>query len=113
MNKENTSCKWIPGRQGTGYFKRVILQTKWFDMWILKYPREAHIPEHVDPVDGFKHYRVNIVLQKAELGGEFFSDNTIVNILDRVYFFRPDKSRHGVSRVHLGTRYVLSIGWAR
>lgn len=82
-------------------------------MWLVKYPQGSHIPTHLDPVDGFNHYRLNVILQKAELGGEFYSECVLMNLFNRVYLFRPDKSRHGVGKVHLGTRYVLSIGWAK
>jgi len=30
-----------------------------------------------------------------------------------VAFFRPDVSKHSVTKVEGGTRYVLSIGWLR
>ena len=106
---------WTRGRQGTGYFKRRLLSLRigsfGTGVFILKFPQGCDVPRHQDPVDGYSHYRLNIVLQHAERGGEFLCDKPILN-LSRFKLFRPDKSPHSVSRIEKGTRYVLSIGLA-
>ena len=106
---------WIRGRQETGYLKRPLfafrigpLRT---DAFVLKFPEGCDVPRHHDRVDGCRHYRLNVVLQHADRGGEFVCDDPILN-LSRIKFFRPDKSPHSVSRIDKGTRYVLSIGFA-
>lgn len=81
-----------------------------FDVYLLKFPQYSHIPVHTDTVDSGKHYRMNIILKHAEIGGEFITDDSIYNG-SRIKLFRPDETPHSVSRVERGTRYVLSIGW--
>lgn len=105
-----------PGRQGTGYRKLKLFSSKRIgcDMYILWYPEDSHVPMHVDPVSsGKRHYRLNIVLKNAIVGGCFTASNTIKEIPNYLYLFRPDKELHGVSRVAYGSRWVLSIGWVR
>lgn len=103
--------RWVPGRQGSGYFKFLLFAFAFplfgVDAYILKYPRSSYIKAHLDPVRG-KHYRLNIVLKKAEVGGLFYKNGAFHS--GRINFFRPDRETHGVSQVGLGTRYVLSIG---
>ena len=104
---------WIKGRQGTGYDKLPIIVTRFFDLYLLRFPQGCHVPPHVDGVDaGFAHYRMNIVLKKAKDGGEFVTNGSIIN-WSRLKLFRPDICEHSVTRVNMGTRYLLSIGWLR
>ena len=63
-------------------------------------------------VDSGKHYRLNIVLKKARLGGEFICPDAIFQ-RKRIKFFRPDISEHQVTKVVAGSRYLLSIGWVK
>jgi len=104
--------RWQPGRQGTGYLKRLLLQRAGpplpFDLYLLKYPPGTQIPEHTDPVAKGRHYRLNLVLKRGR-GGEFRCAAPIVNTR-RVKLFRPDVQPHSVETV-LATRYVLSLGW--
>lgn len=105
---------WKTGRQSSGYSKMALLESLWpipFDLYLLKFPEGSEIPEHVDKVDeGFKHYRLNIILKKSLSGGEFMAEKSIIN-LSRIKFFRPDISKHSVTKVVGGSRYVLSFGF--
>ena len=99
--------KWEEGRQGTGYLKRLVGQGKTWDLWLLKYPKWSKIPWHTDPVDGKRHYRLNVVLW----GPQAFRGETLL-AWGPVVLFRPDIMTHkvkGSNRV----RYVLSLGWVR
>lgn len=106
--------KWQMGRQSSGYSKVSLFKSMWpvpFDLYLLKFPEGSQIPEHVDTVkEGFKHYRLNIILKKSLSGGEFLSDKSIIN-WTRVKFFRPDISKHSVTKVVGSSRYVLSFGF--
>lgn len=98
---------WELGRQGTGYLKRKLGQGKTWDLWLLKYPKGSKIPWHTDPVEGKRHWRLNIVLW----GPQSFRGETFMQLWG-VVLFRPDIMTHkvkGVNRV----RYVLSLGWVR
>lgn len=107
--------KWQQGRQGTGYYKMKLFESKWlkFDMYLLKMPPKSHIPSHLDKVQGYKHNRLNIILKRPKIGGHFFiwKDTGPRIIWDRIILFRPDLIEHAVSEVSGSTRYVLSIGW--
>lgn len=107
--------RWRSGRQGTGYEKMLLLANPFlltFDCYLLRYRQGTGVPEHTDPVDGKRHYRLNIVLWRAVRGGEFVCTAPIYDG-HRIKFFRPDVSAHSVTAVESGTRYVLSIGWVR
>ncbi|MFK7888187.1 MAG: 2OG-Fe(II) oxygenase [Gammaproteobacteria bacterium] len=81
-----------------------------FDCYLLRFKQGAGIPAHTDPVASKKHYRLNIVLRNADEGGRFECHDAIYNGR-RIKLFRPDQSRHSVSPIRKGVRYVLSIGW--
>jgi hypothetical protein len=52
------------------------------------------------------------VLKKAKSGGEFTCDAPIFTS-SRLNIFRPDVCEHAVTKVLLGNRYLLSIGWIK
>ena len=82
-----------------------------FDFWLIRYPVGSEIPPHVDPVaPGKRHFRLNIVLKRSPIGGEFVCADPIFSS-KRIKLFRPDVSEHQVTRVEGGSRYVLSLGW--
>ncbi len=112
--KKTTRFNWVFGRQNSGYSKVSLLESKFpipFDVYILKFPEGSFIPEHTDPVkSGYKHFRFNIILKKSKSGGDFISEHNIFNF-SRLKFFRPDISKHSVTRVISGSRFVLSIGF--
>ena len=107
--------RWEKGRQNTGYEKLFLFGSKWllkFDCYILKFGEGVNIPLHIDQVDHGKHYRLNIILKHAKLGGHFHCKNCIFET-PRIKLFRPDLNEHSVSKIERGKRYVLSVGWLR
>ena len=106
-----TWLHWLPGRQQTGYEK--LLLATWperFDLYLLRYRKGASIPPHTDPVDGKRHYRVNVVLREAKRGG-YFTCGAPIFWSRRVKVFRSDVAEHSVTTVEEGERVVLSLGW--
>lgn len=105
---------WEQGRQGTGYNKirLFVSQTLKCDGYLLYYPKGSEIPTHTDPVTSGRHYRLNVMLKKAPLGGEFICENPIFRG-GRIFLFRPDVSPHAVTKIDKGYRLMLSIGWVR
>ena len=112
--------KWIPGRQNSGYSKALLFEASWplkFDVYVLKFPPGSQIRPHTDPVEGYRHFRANIILKRA-IGGLFrvVPQSGIKSYIyrgRRLVIFRPDLIPHSVSEVLLDTRWVLSIGWLR
>jgi hypothetical protein len=104
--------QWEEGRRSTGYYKMLIFRAYWFttpfDLYLLKYPTGSSVPPHTDTVSGYRHYRINVVMKKASIGGDFKSDYCIVN-LSRLKIFRSD-FKHEVTLIEKGIRYVLSFG---
>lgn len=107
--------RWERGRQNSGYDKMLICGAIWpikFDTYLLKFPEGSQILPHTDKVTSGKHYRLNIVLKNARVGGEFLCENAIFET-NRIKFFRPDVSEHQVTKVQKGNRFLLSIGWVK
>lgn len=107
--------RWEAGRQTSGYDKMLLLTGMYplpFDVYALRFPVGSEILEHVDTVEKGRHYRFNIILKKSKVGGLFNCSNCIFET-NRIKLFRPDISKHSVSKVQEGARYVLSIGWVR
>lgn len=105
--------RWQHGRQGSDYQKKLLFGAWWpiqFDLYLLRYPVGSHIPSHQDPNPLGRHYRLNIELKKAELGGVFHCEQTLFRC-SRMTLFRPDLHSHSVSPIVKGKRYVLSLGW--
>jgi hypothetical protein len=102
--------EWIEGRQGSGYFKKLIFQGPFFDCYLLKFPEGSCVHWHTDPVPGKRHWRLNIFLKQCERGGHFIRKGFSDNIGARFQLFRPDIQEHMVTPVDKGVRYVLSIG---
>lgn len=104
---------WIAGRQGTGYFKMLLLQNSRFipfDIYLLKFPEGSYIDWHTDPVPDYNHYRINWIVKTSEKGGEFISKSPIFTS-KYLNIMRPDIDLHCVTKIEKGTRYVLSLGW--
>lgn len=122
--KQVKLLKWEEGRQGSGYLKFRLFESKLFkfDLYLLKYPTGSYIHWHTDPsVEGYNHWRCNLVIKEA-VGGEFITENygaygsydidRMIHIQTRfLNIFRPDITNHMVTKVESGTRYVLSLGW--
>ena len=107
--------RWERGRQKSGYDKMLLCGATWpikFDTYLLKFPEGSEITSHVDKVTSGKHYRLNIVIKSAEIGGEFICSHAIF-ASKRIKLFRPDISSHQVTKVIKGNRYLLSIGWVK
>jgi hypothetical protein len=106
--------RWEGGRQLTGYDKLLLLASPFpfpLDCYLLRFPEGSEIPPHRDPVTGRRHYRLNVVLKRPPMGGDFVCDRPIFDY-GRVKLFRSDLCEHSVTKVVGGRRYVLSIGWA-
>lgn len=103
--------RWIKGRQGTGYEKLKIFQFLNMDCYILRYNTGDYIPWHTDPVPNRKHYRLNIELVRALIGGRLFigRENPAAG---RIVFFRSDLEEHMVTTILKGKRIVLTFGIA-
>ncbi len=102
--------KWVPGRQGGDYQKKLIFAFKipfliGMDMYVLKFAPGFLLPEHVDKVEKGKHYRLNIIFKGD---GEFRCDKAIIRT-KRVILFRPDKHLHSMQNGN-SERKVFSIG---
>lgn len=99
---------WELGRQGSGYWKMLLGQGSWWDCYLLKYPPGTIIAPHKDPVEGKRHFRLNLVLW----GEQTFGSWTWILNWGRLVLFRPDISTHWVNSSER-LRLVLSIGWVR
>lgn len=107
--------RWVRGRQQTGYEKMLLATARFplpFDLYLLRYPTGSSVPPHVDAVDGRRHFRLNVVLREAEVGGEFSCRSAILQTRP-IKLFRPDVAEHSVSEIRQGSRLVLSLGWVR
>lgn len=106
--------KWESGRSGGGYEKLTLFDCRWpmrWDMHLLRLKEGSCVHAHRDPVpEGFNHWRCNIVLYKADEGGDFECEDALIS-LARLKVFRPDRNTHCVTEVRRGTRVCLSIGW--
>lgn len=109
---------WEQGRQNTGYYKMLLAYCKFpawirkyvlgFDLYLLWYPEGTEIPEHVDEVKGYRHYRVNVVLKRCKSGGEFQTNHAIIDWSWLKIF--PSDQPHSVTKILKGTRCLLSFG---
>lgn len=111
---------WQPGRRGTGYWKLKLWSFWRTDAYILRYPEGSSVPWHRDSVPGRRHFRLNVVLKRAQVGGEMVilgvrkprPFDCAGGVPGRIYCFRPDLHPHRVFRIHQGERWVLSFGLA-
>ena len=107
--------RWLPGRQGTGYETLMLVWSRALrmDCCLIRYPVGASIPPHRDAVGpGERHYRLNVTLRSARVGGQLICSESILRV-GPINFFRPDLAEHQVTTVEDRTRYVFSIGWVR
>ncbi len=101
--------KWEQGRLGTGYRKMTLFMNELWDCHLIHCKQEALLHKHTDPVPGRKHFRLNVVLWPAAVGGKFRCAGAVT--VGPFTLFRPDIMPHEVTRVQRGNRVVLSIGW--
>lgn len=105
--------QWQRGRQQSGYDKMLLAGATWpfrFDLYFLKFPTDSEIAPHKDQVKSGRHFRLNIVIKEALVGGQFNCKAPIYETR-RIKLFRPDISEHSVTCIEQGNRYVFSIGW--
>lgn len=106
--------RWDLGRQGTGYRKCLLAALAWpvsFDLYLIHYPEGSEIPWHTDPVKGWEHHRINLVLKAPKKGGRFECNGIFQP--GRLHRLHPDIDRHRVTKIENGTRWVLSLGFLR
>lgn len=103
--------RWSPGRQGTGYRKLPIARGKTWDVYVIDYPAGSSVPTHRDPVEGKRHYRLNVVV-RGSLDAFYIAGDGCAWRRGRITLFRPDTVFHGVWPVR-SRRIVISIGWVR
>lgn len=107
--------KWEKGRQSDcEYWKLPIYSFKiWgygFDCYVLKYSENQVLPEHKDPVENGKHWRLNIgwgfanFCCKKLIFGKRFGKLTI-------FLFRPDLYSH--SLYIFEKTFKLSFGFVK
>lgn len=107
---------WNLGRQNGSYLLFTLINLNLIkikiDSHLIKFPMNSFIPEHIDTVDNYNHYRLNIILKKPTIGGHFKIDENIFSIFNRIFLFRPDLYKHSVSKIISGERFVWSLGIA-
>jgi hypothetical protein len=125
---------FVGGRQAGGYQKHALVDVDdaiaaaldraraalaipagwaFADAWLLRYPRGASIPPHVDPPEatGMQHVRLNAIVRAPRAGGVFTVDGAVVALAEGdAVVFRPDVDVHAVSVVDDGDRLVFSVG---
>jgi len=100
---------WQKGRQVANYAKMMLFDSSFFDCYLLYYPPDSHLPEHVDFVPGHRHYRFNVILRTPKKGGDLKCSESYINT-KRIKFFRSDRP-HSMTPIDKGIRVVLSFGW--
>lgn len=106
-----TSKQWYYGRLNGQYLVKRF-EFPFMDFCIIKFPELSYIPAHVDPVETGKiHNRLNIIIKRADEGGEFQCDQYKSWFFGRVIYFKPSESTHSVTQITKGERLVLSFGW--
>ncbi|QHJ09843.1 hypothetical protein FX988_00051 [Paraglaciecola mesophila] len=88
---------------------KVLFTSKRFSAYLVTYPKQHKVMNHIDPVAKGKYFKFNIVLRQPKMGGVFHCQKCIVNLFGRVYLFRPDKYEHSVTRIEEGERKLLSF----
>jgi hypothetical protein len=88
---------------------KALLSFRRFSINLVTYHEGHKVLRHNDPMGKGRYFKFNVVLKKPQLGGHFSADKVIFNVFDRVYFFRPDKYMHSVSKIEKGHRTLLSI----
>lgn len=119
---------WVEGRQRTGYVNFDLLNVDaadWVvrraldeignptlhDAYLIRYPAGSRIPEHDDPaIEGMCHVRLNAMIMAGEGGLLRLAGEELPLVDGDAYIFRPDITKHSVSRVTAGPRLVLSVG---
>jgi hypothetical protein len=104
--------KWESGRQdATQSLMKLKIWSRWnTDCYLLKFKEGSVIDEHLDPVEGKKHYRLNITLYGM---WNLFTEWSNYGTLQRMgshHLFRPDITKHSADI--LTDCMILSLGIA-
>ncbi|BES73124.1 hypothetical protein RE428_41420 [Marinobacter nanhaiticus D15-8W] len=92
---------------------RILLQSKRLNIYLVRYPEGHRVRRHLDMVSEGCLYKLNCVLVKPKVGGEFICDKNLFNLANRLILFRPDLHQHEVSRIEQGSRWLLSFAFNR
>lgn len=84
------------------------------DQFFIYYNVGDVVETHLDKAaPGSEHWRCNLVLQQAEVGGILTMGEKEVELCaGDMYVFRPDLVSHGVSAIEKGSRLVWTTGCA-
>lgn len=118
--------KWENGRQGIGYEKLLLLESKRFkfDVYLLRFSPFTIIRDHTDPApEGYKHYRWNWMLKgtgllykkEREYDENYIGTETKMTIWSGGNSFCASDVVHGfVANNRFNCMaYMLSIGWLK
>ena len=105
--------RWVPGRQQNCDYKKKKLWefgskrfNKFSDCYLVKYPANARLPKHTDPVRQGKHIRINVQLMGK---GQFGIDGPHKKF-GPIVIFRPDVNPHWMTNLD-SERLILSLGF--
>lgn len=115
LRKIINKLPWKSGRQEGGYKTFRIFQSKLLkcDCYLLYYEEGSSIAPHIDKVEKGIHYRLNIELKKASIGGQFSMKGEPYFKFWRATCFSPSEQEHQVSKIEKGYRLVFSFGWIK
>ena len=88
---------------------KALISSKRFAINVVTYKEGHSVLEHNDPMGSGRYFKFNVVLKKPKRGGQFWAEKVIFNLFNRIYFFRPDKYMHSVSKIERGERKLLSV----
>lgn len=100
--------KWVDGRQIKHYKKMKIYSFWRVDCYLIKYSAGTAVGNHKDTIEGYKHYRLNILL-KGEMDKLAMIGKPIFKWW-RVILFRPDLYLHCLKPTSKAG-LILSFGW--
>ncbi len=93
----------------TSVVNKTLLSGKRLSVSLVTYPQGHKVLRHHDPMGSGRYYKLNVVLQKPQRGGQFHADKLIFSVFNRVFLFRPDLYSHSVTRIEQGQRKLLSV----
>lgn len=102
-----------PSPRNANVRNRVLFRSRRLSIYLVHYAAGHRIMPHIDGVAEGRLYKLNCVLVKPRRGGEFFCERTLFNLLGRLVLFRPDLYPHQVSRIEVGSRWLLSFALTR
>ena len=100
--------KWESGRQdATSSIKKLKIWSRWnTDCYLLKFPKGCEVDNHTDPVEGKRHYRLNITIYgKWNFFKGIYGHIRSMGSFD---FFRPDIIEHSANVIE--DTMVISFG---